>query len=220
MSTDATYEWQQTQNDAYLQMCIDRLAQPPLRWVSQFVRLINEATVETGLSSVSVNDLGCCVGGFNRGIEELGTVEFDYTGYDISETYLSVAREHFPARCFQIADIATTRPREADVSVMSGTLEHLADWPQAIANIAATTRRFALIRTFLGTSHEWAYYYKEGARSPYPIMQFTFEEMHDVVSATGFSLEVIRDIATDSIPKYLGCGITRTQYVCRLTRNP
>src|SRR5690606_36942821 len=78
-----TYEWQNTQDAEYLQLCIDRLSQPPLRWIRQFVTLIDEDARTRGDSSISVNDLGCCVGGYAGGIKELATVPVDYVGHDI-----------------------------------------------------------------------------------------------------------------------------------------
>lgn len=216
--TATTYEWQETQDAEYLRLCIARLAEPPLRWVNQFVTQIDEDARRHGDASVSVNDLGCCVGAYVRGIEDLATVPVDYVGHDISETYLGIARERFPDRKFVILDVAATRPRAAQYSVMSGTIEHVPDWKAGCANILLATSRTAFIRTFLGDSHQFAYYYKSGSAAPYPIMQFTFQEMAEVAADNGFTIDVMRDAATDSIPKYLGCGITRTQYVCKFTR--
>jgi len=213
-----TYEWQETQDAEYLRLCIARLSQPPLRWVKQFVTLIDEDARRRGDASISVNDLGCCVGGYVRGIEDLATVPVDYVGYDISQTYLDIAREHFPDRKFAILDVAATRPRQAQYSVMSGTIEHVPDWKTGFANILAATDRTAFIRTFLGYAHEFAYYYKTGSAAPYPIMQFTFQEISEIAADNGFAIDIMRDAATDSIPKYLGCGITRTQYVCKFSR--
>jgi SAM-dependent methyltransferase len=213
-----TFEWQNTQDGEYLQLCIDRLSQSPLRWIRQFVTLIDEDARARGDSSISVNDLGCCVGGYAGGIKELATVPVDYVGHDISETYLGIAREHFPERQFALLDIATSQPRHTQYSVMSGTIEHVPDWQAGFANVLASTQRTALIRTFLGHTHEFAYYYKAGSAAPYPIQQFTFQEVSEIASAHGFAIDIVRDAATDSIPKYLGCGITRTQYVCKFTR--
>lgn len=213
-----TYEWQDTQDEEYLRLCIDRLSQPPLRWIKQFVALVDEDARAQGSASVSVNDLGCCVGGYAGGIKGLATVPVDYVGHDISQTYLAIARQHFPERQFVMLDIAASQPRQAQYSVMSGTIEHVPDWRAGFANILVSTQRIAFVRTFLGHSHEFAYYHKPGSAAPYPIRQFTFEEMAEIAAAHGFAIDIVRDAATDSIPKYLGCGITRTQYVCKFIR--
>lgn len=215
--TQQVIDWQTTQDDDYLELCIERLSGAPLYWVEQFIDIINQKTASSQQAPVSLNDIGCCTGAFNVGIRDQANTEIDYQGYDISSTYLEVAKQHFPKSRFDMLDIAKTQPRDTDISVMSGTLEHIDEWQTAIKHICQSTKRFVLMRTFLGTTHEMAYYYKPGAESPYPIYQFTFQQLHEEADKNGFSIEVMRDKATDSIPKYLGCSITRTQYVCLLT---
>lgn len=215
--TRHSIDWHTKQDEDYLQLCIDRLSQPPLFWVEQFVTFINQKTVDWGDAPRKVNDIGCCTGAFNVGLRELGQCPIDYQGYDISQTYLDIARLHFPKRPFELLDIGQGKPRETDISVMSGTLEHVDEWQSALTHICQTTKRFVLMRTFLGTSFEVGHYSQPGANHSYPIYQFTFQQLHEEAEKHGFSVEMMRDKATDSIPKYLGCGITRTQYVCLLT---
>jgi hypothetical protein len=215
---DEPCEWHLTQNDDYLRMWIDRLSKSPLRWVSQFVELIDAYAAEHGLDRVRLNDIGCCVGGFIVGSRQQARVAIDYHGYDLSDIYLREARKHFPEQEFRRLDISRDEPEPADVTVMSATLEHIVEWRDALENVMASTRHYAMIRTFLAPNHEWAYYYKDGAAAPYPVFQFTFQEIDEAARAGGFDLTVIRDHATDSIPKYLGCGMTRTMYVCCLRK--
>ncbi|MCV6602605.1 MAG: class I SAM-dependent methyltransferase [Cohaesibacter sp.] len=214
--TQQITDWQVTQDDDYLTLCTERLSAAPLYWVEQFVTLINETTANWAKEPKKINDIGCCTGAFTIGLRDLAKANFDYQGYDISKTYLNVARQYFPHEKFDLMDIATTRPRKSDITVMSGTLEHIDEWQTALAHMCQSTSRFILMRTFLGHKHEMAYYYKPGAQSPYPIYQFTFQQMHEEAEKHGFSIDILRDKATDSIPKYLGCSITRTQYVCML----
>ena len=215
--TEQPIDWQTTQDEDYLQLCIDRLSGPPLYWVEQFISIINDKSAHWGEESITLNDIGCCTGAFNVGIRDLAKPSIKYQGYDISTTYLDVARQYFPQGQFDLLDIARTQPRNADVTVMSGTLEHVDEWQTALRHICQSTKRLVIMRTFFSTQHEMAYYYKPGSESPYPIYQFTFQEIHEEAEKNGFSVHMIRDKATDSIPKYLGCGITRTQYVCLMT---
>ena len=80
-----------------------------------------------------------------------------------------------------------------------------------------TTKQIAYVRTFLGERYERSAYTKSAM--PYWIQQFQFDQIGELALAMGFKLNIIRDQATDSIPQYLGCGVTRTQYILELKRS-
>ena len=169
--------------------------------------------------SVFINDIGCNVGQFFKGLVEAKLpFQVDYLGLDISTTYLRHALRQFPNAVFELHDIATARPRRrSDITVCSATLEHVDDWRVALQNILNSTTRTAYVRTFLGSTFEREFFVK-GASKPYPIQQFLFTDVGRIATDNEFSMRVIRDNATDSIPQYLGCGITRTQYICCFER--
>ncbi len=117
-------------------------------------------------------------------------------------------------------DIATELPQQnADVSVISATLEHIEQWETALANILDTTRQQVLLRSFFGMQPASDMYKKAHATHPYLIRQFTFEQLAAAAESKGFSTRFLRDRATDSIPQYLGCGVTRTQYIAVLRKD-
>jgi len=121
-------DWHSTQNQDYISLLKSRLNGPLLHWVDQFVKIINQSIGEGGITTL--NDLGCCVGNFFRGVDFLqGSI--NYRGYDVSDIYLSIAREFFPAGNFLKLDISEQMPQEADVTVMSATLEHLDNYTNA-----------------------------------------------------------------------------------------
>jgi len=208
------------QNEEYLNLALHRIAHdsPPLHWCAQFVELIhNQFQDSTAL--LSVHDIGCNIGHFCRVVPEL-QYKVTYRGYDISEIYLGIARTRHPQYRFTLLDIATEKPaQQADVSIISATLEHVEKWELALSNILTSTKRQVLLRSFFGLQSTSHMYKKVGAAHPYLIRQFSFEQVAGAAESLGFTVRFLRDRATDSIPQYLGCGVTRTQYVAVLSKD-
>jgi SAM-dependent methyltransferase len=208
------------QDEDYLHLSLERLKDncPPLHWCVQFADIIRDH-FQGSAGSLSIHDIGCNVGHFCRVLPELQH-EVTYRGYDISETYLGLARERHPQHTFTLVDIATEQPyQEADVSIISATLEHIEPWESALSNILTSTRQLVLLRCFFGMQPASDMYKKAQASYPYLIRQFTFEQIASTAESKGFSTRFLRDYATDSIPQYLGCGVTRTQYIAVLRKD-
>ncbi len=208
------------QDEDYLHLSLQRLedGSPPLHWCAQFADIIRDQ-FRGATGPLSIHDIGCNVGHFCRVLPELQH-EVIYRGYDISETYLGLARERHPQHSFGLLDIATELPaEEADVSIISATLEHIEQWEAALSNILASTRQQVLLRSFFGMQGASDMYKKAQAARPYLIRQFTFEQVASAAAGMGFSTRFLRDRATDSIPQYLGCGVTRTQYIAVLRKD-
>jgi len=207
-------DWHFThQDDEYLDLMLQRLEldSPPLQWCVQFADLVSDG-FQGSTIPLSVHDIGCNVGHFCRVLARIPQ-KVMYLGFDISETYLGIARSRYPEYHFTLLDIETEIPaQQADVSIISATLEHIEKWELALSNILVSTRRLVLIRSFFGTESTEQMYKKPGAKHSYLIRQFTFEEVASLAQSMGFTACFFRDQATDSIPQYLGCGITRTQY--------
>lgn len=209
-------DWQlRYQNSEYLEMSIKRLNQEPLIWCSQFAEIIN--TINEGKNQISINDIGCNVGHFCRVLKKINLTTI-YTGYDISKTYINIAKDKFPNNKFYELDIANEISTSSDISVISATLEHIIDWKRALKNIFTATKETVILRSFFGKERETQYFSKKEAVDSYPILQFSFEEIAVFAEEYGFNIKYLRDLATDSIPQYLGCSITRTQYIALLQK--
>jgi hypothetical protein len=202
----------QTQDQDYLDLCISRAQNEYLNWVEQFLDLIEQnVKLESGLS---LNDIGCCVGQFWKGLARRA-LGISYHGYDIEDTYLREARRIFPELSDRVhyLDIATTKPAVADISVVSATLEHLDSLSPGIDHFLTATKTLAIVRTFLGESSEHGSYKKPKALQAYAVNQYSFVELLEAFAKYGFTTTVVRDRNTDSLPKYIGPGLVRTQYI-------
>jgi hypothetical protein len=208
------------QDEDYLRLSIRRLEDdsPPLDWCMQFADTIRKRLFPWE-GRLSLHDIGCNVGHFCRVLNGLGG-DVEYLGYDISETYLAIARTKYPANKFNSLNVEKNKPSSlGDVSIVSATLEHIDDWSSALHHVLSTTSRLVLLRSFFGSEVQCDHYKKSGANQSYMIRQFTFQEVAELAAGLGFSTQFIRDRATDSVPQYLGCGIIRTQYVAVIAKD-
>ena len=221
MTTKDTSDWHAlTQNDEYLKLSSQRLNEPPLIWVNQFTRIINDFIGENKGKYV-INDIGCNVGHFARNVE-LINADIAYRGIDISKTYLEIAKHHFPKLNFFIEDFAQKELNisqfNCDISVVSATLEHIDDYEQFLDNIFKTTSKLVLIRTFVGETSEMDYCLKEGATQSYLIRQFVLSDLVNKNFNKDWLFEEIVDQATQSKPKVICNSITRSQQILKFVK--
>jgi len=215
-------DWQSTQNQEYLLLLGRRLKEPRLMWVDQFIGIINDWKNKEGLTNnLLINDIGCNVGHFYRGIEGIdGAV--DYCGYDISETYLEIASEHFPQASFVKFDISgQLAPRAADITVISATLEHIDNHQSAIKHIFDTSKHLVIIRTFVGESYICDSCLTDGASDEYLIKQFTIDDLTLYPKKVGWDAFFVTDNATYGNPKFVcnGRSVVRSQIIIVYTKN-
>jgi hypothetical protein len=203
--------FQNTQQDAYLELWIDRARNQYLTWVEQALDIIEERLGDTG--GASVNDVGCNLGLFWKGLKRRGLV-LDYRGYDVEQLYLDHALEIFPELDGRISrlDITSATPPTADVSVTSATLEHLDHLHPALDHFLDSAERLIVLRTFLGEAPVRSLQKLEGAQNPYWVHQHAFQDVLDSFDRHGFVPSVLRDRHTDSMPIYMQNGIVRTCY--------
>ena len=147
-------DWHNTQNKSYLDLLKKRLEQKKLRWVDQFINIINcefPQNISADINPVLINEIGCNVGHFYRGIDDINSLVV-YKEYDISNTYLKIAKEYFGDEHFEYLDITDNLEfnniRNSNVTVMSATLEHLVNYKFALNNIFKSTNALVIIRTF------------------------------------------------------------------------
>ena len=206
----------QTQNRDYLDLSIKRLNEPALIWVSQFTDIINSKLKSIKKSELKINDIGCNVGHFYRNINQINS-EVDYTGFDISKTYLDIAHSHFPEANFILEDIGSIKfdksKYNCDVSIISATLEHIEDYEVFLENIFQSTNDLVLIRTFIGNESRKDYCLKPGANQSYLIRQFKLADLKDKSFNSSWNCDEIEDLATGGVQKQVCDGIDRSQRI-------
>jgi hypothetical protein len=161
-----------------------------------------------------MNDIGSYVGHFFRAIPDI-KAEIDYNGFDVSEIYLTIARQFFDSDSFFYFDISDGVPRKADVTVISATLEHIEDHEKAIKNILESTNELVILRTFIGEQYLEEYCKKDGAIDPYLIKQFTLYLLEKHFNKFIWDMEMVEDEATGGLSKNV-CNeksISRTQKI-------
>jgi len=215
------FNWHKTQNDEYLKLCSLRLGSgEPLHWVMHFVNIINNFLYnDKSISGLTINDIGCNVGHFLRGVDKI-KVNTVYNGYDISSVYLDIAKQHFKKDCFYLLDASEEVPKECDVTVISATMEHVLNDKTFLKNILNSSKKMVIIRTFLGDSILEEKCCKDGAEYPYVIKQFTKEYIESLIDKNIWKIKYLEDIATNGRAKKV-CDkedIIRTQKVIILEK--
>ena len=205
-----------TQNKDYLDLSIKRLNEPALIWVSQFTDIINSKMKTFDKPTLKINDIGCNVGHFYRNINEIES-KVNYTGFDISKTYLDIAHNHFPEANFVLEDVGSHKfdknKYNCDISVISATLEHIEDYEVFLENVFQSTNNLVLIRTFIGDESLKDYCLKPGANQSYLIRQFKLAELKGKSFNSSWNCEEIEDLATGGVQKQVCDGIDRSQRI-------
>ena len=205
-----------TQNKDYLDLSIKRLNEPALIWVSQFTDIINSKINSFNKPILRINDIGCNVGHFYRNVNEIKS-KVNYTGFDISQTYLDIAHNHFPEANFILEDIGSSKfdktKYNCDISIISATLEHIEDFEVFLENVFESTNDLVLIRTFIGNESRKDYCLKPGANQSYLIRQFKLAELTDKSFNSSWNCDEIEDLATGGVQKQVCDGIDRSQRI-------
>jgi 2-polyprenyl-3-methyl-5-hydroxy-6-metoxy-1,4-benzoquinol methylase len=205
-----------TQNKDYLDLSIKRLNEPALIWVSQFTDIINSKIKSFDKPILRINDIGCNVGHFYRNVNEIKS-KVNYTGFDISQTYLDIAHNHFPEANFILEDVGSSKfdktKYNCDISIISATLEHIEDFEVFLENVFESTNDLVLIRTFIGNESRKDYCLKPGATQSYLIRQFQLAELKHKSFNSSWNCEEIEDLATGGVQKQVCDGINRSQRI-------
>ena len=205
-----------TQNKDYLDLSIKRLNEPALIWVSQFTDIINSKMKSFDKLALRINDIGCNVGHFYRNINQINS-KVNYTGFDISKTYLDIAQNHFPEANFILEDVGSSKfdknKYNCDISVISATLEHIENYEVFLENVFQSTNELVLIRTFIGNENRKDYCLKPGANQSYLIRQFKLAELTDKSFNSSWNCDEIEDLATGGVQKQVCDGIDRSQRI-------
>jgi hypothetical protein len=207
-------EWSETQNEDYLALSEKRLLEPKLKWVKQFCAILNKEIKDSILcttQAISLNDYGCNVGHFFRGLDEV-SYGIDYRGFDVSSIYLDIAKKTFGNKHFHMLDVSDSSSSneyifKCDISVISATLEHIEDYEAAVSNIFKHTSNLVIMRTFVGEFALKDICRTIGAKADYIIRQFTIEDLVRIPLELGWSYRQEVDIATMGVLK-MTCNST------------
>jgi hypothetical protein len=209
--------FQETQDTDYLAVVEDRVQTDYLTWCEQFLDLIVENTGVAG--GLSLNDVGCCAGQFYKSLKRRG-LPLDYRGFDIEPAYLEIARRIFPELqdAVRILDVERDELPQAEITVVSATLEHLTEPEAAVRRLLDSTSSLALFRTFLGDAPLDQWRQKPQAPKPYRIRQFERAAFVSLLESRGFEAEIVEDRYTRSQPVEIDEGIVRSQFVVAAAR--
>ena len=121
-------------------------------WCTQLVDLLERPDAGLG-ARFSLNDFGCQYFQVYKELLSRPHLSIDYFGYDIEKQYMNIGLQIFPElqlSC-KVTDVAQGGGiREADVSVISATLEHIDDFRSVIDVLANKSRKMVVIRSFFG----------------------------------------------------------------------
>lgn len=115
--------------------------------VSENLKLLSEVPKE----KATVLDYGCAAGLYSYFLSrEPATTDWSYVGVDVSLASISAARKLFPSRCFVLIDPGPRIPfldSSVDVTLASGVLQYIRDWPVALGELGRVSDWIAVTRT-------------------------------------------------------------------------
>ena len=202
----------------------DRAKNVDLIWCDQVVNLLKEITDKN--KKYSINDIGCNYGQVYKEIKRKKLEKkYSYSGYDIDDNFLSIAREYLPElkNKIQVLDIEKEAPSTAQITICSATFEHLDDPDKSLNNIFDSATEHIILRTMIASNDKR--FIQSDSRfvnQPYNINQYGLFELSKKYFERGFNFTCIPDHATNMSKKYevsKGSGVMRQMYVVLGSRN-
>lgn len=108
---------------------------------------ILEALKSLKLKNFSLLDAACATGYYYEVIRSQYSDNAKYTGSDYSEAMIEQARKHYPKVQFDIEDLTklTYKDKEFDIVLVSGVLEHIPIFEDAISESCRTCNKYVII---------------------------------------------------------------------------
>jgi SAM-dependent methyltransferase len=209
--------FQETQNAEYLRTITNRVRHEWLTWCEQVTDILVREVPSPEAGSV-LQDIGCNAGQLYKSLTKR-SYPVEYRGYDIEQQYIDIARREFPelAGRLILANVETDPlPREA-LTVVSATLEHLADPLPALQRILQATNSLAVLRTFIGPESKSFELTMPGASRSYRTRQFHMDELAAVFAVERFNWRLVDDRYTASRPKEISSNVHLRQQILVLT---
>jgi SAM-dependent methyltransferase len=139
----------------------------------------------------SLLDAACATGYYSEVIRRLDPRPIDYSGSDYSVAMIESARAHYPGLPFSVQDLTalTESDRSFDVVLLSGVLEHIPDYPRAIAEAGRVAGRYLIIHrcpTTTRPAHDRRIGTQYNIRTPRTY--FSRSLLRSEIAAVGFEL--------------------------------
>ncbi len=205
-----------------LELYEERARNLDLTWCEQVFNIIKYTNLLNDNNSVKINDIGCNYFQFYKEIKRRKSENFfNYFGYDIDQGFINLGLKYFPelSKLHKVCNVEKTKPRKADISLISATLEHAENPYNLLSNVLDTTLKTIILRTFLGESEEIKLIEGEIKDqiviSPYYINQFSLFKITSLFLEKGFTPRLEKDIATNNSISYdvTGSGTIRQMYI-------
>ena len=163
---------------------------------------------------VSLLEVGCSSGYYSEVIQPVQP-GFIYSGCDYSQSFIAMARQHYPDISFEVADATNLSYEDSSYQVVvSGCcLLHIPDYRAAIAETARVARQYAIFhRTPMVIGQPEKIYRKDAYGVETVEIHFNEPEFLRLLEEHGFALIGIHSLSEDVRD---GIGSAVRTYVCK-----
>ena len=171
-----------------------------LIWCEQIIDLILKYC--SLKQKITISDIGCNYFQLWKEIKRRKLEnKFNYTGFDLDKTFINLGLEFFPELTsnYDFIDIEKESIRKSQIVICSALYEHLDNYESALENLVNSTGEILILRTFLGKDFiRQIQNDKTIVDKPYNINQFSMSELVLKLLNKGFTVEIIRDKATNN----------------------
>jgi len=163
---------------------------------------------------MSVLEVGCS-SGFYSEVFDIAGLGVNYAGCDYSDSFIALARQTYPALCFDVDDATSlSYVNDAFDVVISGCcLLHIPEYEDAIAETARVARQFAIFhRTPIVLGNPNTYYRKKAYGVETVEIHFNEFQFLTLLASSGLEL-----VATYTLDETIinGVGTATRTYVCK-----
>lgn len=173
-----------------------------LQWCRQVLKIIDSKLKK----KYSINDFGCNYFQLYKEIKiKKKKNKIDYYGLDKDIKAVKIGLKYFPElkKKFKICNLEKYRPDKKDVGIISAFLEHSDNPKKILENILYSSKKFVIIRTFLGKKNSCKIFFNKN-KFPFKvkIREFSFKYLEKILKENNFKVTKIKDKATKNSKTY------------------